>query len=116
MAQGQKRALAVVLSPDFSCEVSTGFVDEVLGSSFHEVLCSKSLTKRLRKKQECDQLQEKKHMQRCDYEGALMRQKPEAVGDMRLFRTGQTVHHWRASWFKGATEPRAQLSEKGRPK
>ena len=98
-----------------------------------EILWSKTpkRSNRLRKAQEGYEMMEIKRMRAADYEGDLMREvetrQMEAAAAATaapmpapLFRTGQSVLHWWASWFDSAEVPVMQLrggsgSKKGRP-
>jgi hypothetical protein len=74
--------------------------------------------KRLRKIEQGFQHQEPKKMRSAHYENMRMQAKPslESQEGKARFRTGQSVHHFWASWFVKAEEPKVQLQGSSRPK
>jgi len=125
-------ACALVLPDTFVCKVNEKFIDEMAALAASK----KDVPKRLRKMEGAFEFNENKKMRQVDYEGHLRRQPESPLAgsahqcpDGKCFRpssaleslegnklcTGQAVHHWWASWFKDATEPKIQIKKKGRP-
>ena len=102
-------ACALVLPDTFVCKVNEKFIDEMAALAASK----KDVPKRLRKMEGAFEFNENKKMRQVDYEGHLRRQPESPLAG--CFRTGQAVHHWWASWFKDATEPKIQIKKKGRP-
>ena len=81
------------------------------------------MPKRLRDKEKGYKYNELKKMRALHYESLLLQASKGrieahfgAVEGGPRFRTGQTVHHFWASWFPTAVEPKVQLQGTSRPK
>ena len=115
----------VEVPPNFECGVSQKFIDEMYGLLKVGADGKKEIgkiAKRLRKMELGFEHQELKKMRAAHYESALMETGSMAkaticqgVVSKARFRTGQSAHHFWASWFKNAEEPKVQLKEKARP-
>ena len=105
----------LVLPSNFDCRVRKEFIDEMA------TLCDDNacVPKRLRKLDDAYGRNESQKMRCVHYESALVEQTSIAAsssGPEGKLSTGQSVHHWWASWFKTATEPKSQISKRLRPK
>ena len=108
------RVTPVVLPEGFVCKITEAHIDEVMV----HLNAGTALPKRLRKLEEAYGLGELRSMNRAHYESAMVQQHTETSAfalPQGLFATGQAVHHWWASWFKGAEKPPEQLKGKARP-
>ena len=107
-------ARSLVLPKDFKCKVSKEFIDEMatLADNITPIV-----PKRFRKLEEAYERNELQKMRRMHYESAVVENANAGVsGAEGTLSTGQNVHHWWASWFKTATQPRDQIAKKERPK
>ena len=89
------------------CSPSEEWIDKALKMRKQEG----KLNAKLRKQEEGFIHMEKKTMFQADYEGKLLR----AFQPKAKFQTGQSVHHWWASWFAKAEKPLMHVKGNKRP-
>ena len=121
MAQGGMAPAPLVLPADFACKVSKAFIEEmatVMSENARVPEDLRRVPKRLRKLEEAYERNETQKMKRLEVESALEEKSSAPAPSSRSvgkLSTGQSVHHWWASWFKTATEPVMQIRKGQRP-
>ena len=101
------RAAAEWIVPDNWSAATDHVIHEIAASN----LRGQSLSKRLKKMEACYQRHENTAMGQGDYESSLARQVRAPAPPVETFRTGQSVLHFWASWFKDAAAPLSQAKK-----